>query len=217
MNPSLNTNVLKGNVIGMDSQVVDQQSLHLLLLIKYLNGNVRQFAEIAINESSKIAPSSVQYVILENFDKIDQVKCQWLNSLNPGYTILTKDLLSTYGLDYLSYNLDWTIDNHVLSDKLRLLIQNVEDNLDNVYELYTYGTKFDSSTSSSFLSRLLSTSINTTFGFVNHNGIHNCHMNQLNSGKFAKDNGWHQDGGLIIHNISTNEWTAIFIKFQCQK
>src|SRR3989338_10856534 len=109
MNPSLNTNVLKGNVIGMDSQVVDQQSLHLLLLIKYLNGNVRQFAEIAINESSKIAPSSVQYVILENFDKIDQVKCQWLNSLNPGYTILTKDLLSTYGLDYLSYNLDWTI------------------------------------------------------------------------------------------------------------
>jgi hypothetical protein len=52
------------------------------------------------------------------------------------------------------------------------------------------------------------------FGFLPGNGIHDIHMNQGNSGKFAQDNGSWQDGGLIIQ--LANQWIALFFKFQSQ-
>ena len=42
-------------------------------------------------------------------------------------------------------------------------------------------------------------------------------MNQGNPpGKFEKDNGVHQDGGLIFHFPGQDQWVAIFLKFQSQ-
>lgn len=54
------------------------------------------------------------------------------------------------------------------------------------------------------------------FGFVPGNGIHDIHMNQGSSGKFQKDNGVYQDGGLLIHFPSRNQWVAAFFAFQSQ-
>jgi hypothetical protein len=54
------------------------------------------------------------------------------------------------------------------------------------------------------------------FGFVPGNGIHDIHMNQGSSGKFKKDNGVYQDGGLLIHFPSRNQWVAAFFAFQSQ-
>ena len=51
-------------------------------------------------------------------------------------------------------------------------------------------------------------------------GVHNIHMNQGNSGKFAGENGVFQDGGLLIHypsaSGSQDHWVAAFFAFQSQ-
>ncbi|MBW4568388.1 MAG: DUF2278 family protein [Tolypothrix carrinoi HA7290-LM1] len=58
------------------------------------------------------------------------------------------------------------------------------------------------------------------FGFEPGRGIHNIHMNQGNSGSFAKENGVYQDGALLIHfpsAIASQEyWVGAFFAFQSQ-
>src|SRR5262249_48784113 len=53
------------------------------------------------------------------------------------------------------------------------------------------------------------------FGFLPGRGIHDIHMNQGNPpGRFARDNGPWQDGGLIFEFPNERQWVAIFLKFQ---
>ena len=54
------------------------------------------------------------------------------------------------------------------------------------------------------------------FGFYPGNGIHNIHMNQGNSSEWYDDDGVWQDGGLIFHFPSNDQWVAIFLKFENQ-
>jgi uncharacterized protein YukJ len=54
------------------------------------------------------------------------------------------------------------------------------------------------------------------FGFTPGNGVHDVHMNQGNSGGFARDNGVWQDGGLLLHFPAEDRWVAIFLAFQSQ-
>ncbi|WP_328467582.1 DUF2278 family protein [Actinoplanes sp. NBC_00393] len=54
------------------------------------------------------------------------------------------------------------------------------------------------------------------FNFRPGNGIHDVHMNQGNAGRFAGDNGVHQDGALLLHFPATDDWVAIFLAFQSQ-
>ncbi|MGJ4886600.1 DUF2278 family protein [Bradyrhizobium sp. HKCCYLR20261] len=55
------------------------------------------------------------------------------------------------------------------------------------------------------------------FGFKPGRGIHDIHFNQGNPpGRFAKDNGPWQDGGLIFEFPDQQQWVAIFLKFQTQ-
>ncbi|GAA2637955.1 DUF2278 family protein [Paractinoplanes durhamensis] len=53
------------------------------------------------------------------------------------------------------------------------------------------------------------------FHFSPGNGVHDVHMNQGNSGRFADDDGVFQDGGLLLH-FGADEWVAIFLAFQSQ-
>jgi uncharacterized protein YukJ len=53
------------------------------------------------------------------------------------------------------------------------------------------------------------------FKFVPGNGIHDIHMNQGNSGKYKKDNGAYQDGGLVFQ-YPNGKWQAFFFAFQSQ-
>jgi uncharacterized protein YukJ len=54
------------------------------------------------------------------------------------------------------------------------------------------------------------------FGFLPGNGVHDIHMNQGNDARFQKDDGVWQDGGLIFHFPSADQWVAILLKFQSQ-
>lgn len=54
------------------------------------------------------------------------------------------------------------------------------------------------------------------FGFKPECGIHNIHMNQGSTGKFADENGSYQDGGIFLYYPGKGSWTAMFFKFQSQ-
>jgi len=54
------------------------------------------------------------------------------------------------------------------------------------------------------------------FNFKPAQGIHDVHMNQGNSGSFAKDDGVFQDGALLFHFPAENRWIAVFLAFQSQ-
>ena len=55
------------------------------------------------------------------------------------------------------------------------------------------------------------------FGFKPSQGVHDIHMNQGNPpGKYSKDNGPWQDGGLMFEFPRENQWVAVFMKFQSQ-
>lgn len=54
------------------------------------------------------------------------------------------------------------------------------------------------------------------FGFAPGRGIHDIHMNQGNSGQWARDNGPWQDGGLLFHYPETKLWVALLLRFQTQ-
>ncbi len=47
-------------------------------------------------------------------------------------------------------------------------------------------------------------------------GIHDIHMNQGDTGSEARFNGIWQDGALFIRFIDTNQWVAMFFRFQNQ-
>jgi uncharacterized protein YukJ len=55
----------------------------------------------------------------------------------------------------------------------------------------------------------------STFGFSPEQGVHDIHMNQGNTGKFAVDNQIHGDGALFIR-FSDEETVALFIRFDTQ-
>jgi uncharacterized protein YukJ len=60
------------------------------------------------------------------------------------------------------------------------------------------------------------TSADQVFGFQPGNGVHDIHMNQGNSGQFRQDDGVWQDGGLLFHFPTQDQWVAIFLAFQSQ-
>jgi len=54
------------------------------------------------------------------------------------------------------------------------------------------------------------------FGFAPGNGIHDVHVNQGNDPKHKKDDGVWQDGGLLFHFPKSDQWVAVFLRFQSQ-
>jgi uncharacterized protein YukJ len=54
------------------------------------------------------------------------------------------------------------------------------------------------------------------FGFTPGNGVHDIHMNQGNTGRFMRDDGIWQDGGLLLHFPDAEQWVAVFLAFQSQ-
>jgi uncharacterized protein YukJ len=54
------------------------------------------------------------------------------------------------------------------------------------------------------------------FGFSPGDGVHDVHMNQGNTGRFQRDDGVWQDGGMLLHLGAEPRWVAIFLAFQSQ-
>lgn len=164
---------------------------------------------IAINVKSALSPSEVEYLVVENFQ---HPILEVVEAMPLGFTKLASQPGSG-ALDYIRGNLfDRTqmkplpfnvpgFDND-LNEKIDRIMQRAmaaEDAL-----VYAFGERWGPEDDKK----------DKFFGFLPGNGIHDIHMNQSNVGRFVRDDGVWQDGGLLVQ--FGTEWVGIFLKFQSQ-
>lgn len=88
-----------------------------------------------------------------------------------------------------------------------LLILHLRSCMEAGGELFAFGSKFD---------RDLGKPIDREFGNTDGlHGVHNVHLNQGNTGRFAADNGVSRDGGLILAH--PGRFVGLFLAFQTQR
>lgn len=166
---------------------------------------------IAINVKSQLSPSELLYCTIEQFD---HVVTDDLSSMPFGFTPLASKP-DGQALDFIRGNLfdrsmmvplafDIPGRDNDLNGKLDFYIRRAMEAEDAV--LYAFGERWGPELDTA----------DKIFGFKPGNGIHNIHMNQGNVGRFTKDDGVYQDGGLLIHFPSEDRWIAVFLAFQSQ-
>jgi uncharacterized protein YukJ len=203
--PLKNYGVLKGRAI--DSKLGEGSTPHYQVLLT----DEQQKHRIAINVKSKQSPSELLYFIDENFShpiikELDELKFGF-NELasKPGGLALDYirgNFFDPTQMKPLPYNVPGP-DND-LNELLGLYITRAIASPEAV--LYPFGEKWGPEKDIE----------DKYFGFLPGNGIHDIHMNQGNAGSFEKDNGVWQDGGLLIHYPTRNQWVGLFLAFQSQ-
>jgi uncharacterized protein YukJ len=166
---------------------------------------------IAINVKSKQSPSELLYFVDENFN---HPILKGLVALENGFHHI-ESKPGELGLDYIRGNFfdskqmkplphDVPGPDNDLNELIELYVGRAIASPDAT--LYAFGEKWGPEQDVK----------DKYFGFLPGNGIHDIHMNQGNAGQFQKDNGIWQDGGLLIHYPSRQQWVGIFLTFQSQ-
>ena len=166
---------------------------------------------IAINVKSKLSPSELLYIVDEHFE---HSITQDLPDFELGFTAInsTPDGIA---LDFIRGNLfnsskmiplphDIPGPDNDLNDKINHFVERAIG--DNDAMIYAFGERWGPEQNIK----------DKYFGFKPGNGIHDIHMNQGNVGKFIKDDGVWQDGGLLFHFPEQDQWVGIFLAFQSQ-
>ncbi|PTL78141.1 DUF2278 family protein [Vitiosangium sp. GDMCC 1.1324] len=165
---------------------------------------------IAINVSSKLPPSDLEFLVDEHFM---HPILEGLSELPLGFTPLPSrpgglaldfirgNLFDREGMTKLPPNVPGP-DND-LNEKLDHYLQRAMS--DEEALVYAFGEPWGPEKAK-----------DKYFGFTPGQGIHDIHMNQGNDRSFADQDGTWQDGGVLIHFASTNQWVGIFLKFQSQ-
>ena len=165
---------------------------------------------IAVNVLSQVAPSEVMYYVKTFF-------VHPITSLVQPFSSGFHELPSkpdSGALDFIRGNLlqpelmtplpiDVPGPDNDLNEKLDQIVQRAMS--DEAAQVYAFGQRWGPESKA-----------DNYFGFTPGNGIHDIHMNQGNVGKFVKDDGVWQDGGLLFQFPNQNQWSAVFLKFQSQ-
>ncbi|MBZ4419008.1 DUF2278 family protein [Myxococcus sp. RHSTA-1-4] len=165
---------------------------------------------IAVNVSSKLPPSDLQYLVDEQFQ---HPITEELKNLRLGFTPLPGGPGGP-ALDYIRGNL-------FLPDHMKSLPPTVpgpdndlNEKLDHYFQrtmaaenafVYAFGEPWGPEGIK-----------DKYFGFLPGQGIHDIHMNQGNHPSFADQDGVWQDGGVLLHFPEDGQWVGIFLKFQSQ-
>lgn len=166
---------------------------------------------IAVNVKSNLAPSEVEYIVLDRFRHPFTARVQ---ELPKGFTPLTPEPGSG-ALDYIRGNLFDRSAMRPLPFDVPGLDNDLNEKIDRVMQralgdetalVYAFGERWGPEPQKK----------DKYFGFLPGNGIHDIHMNQGNVGRYIKDDGVWQDGGLLVRFPEQDEWTAVFLKFQSQ-
>jgi uncharacterized protein YukJ len=166
---------------------------------------------VAVNVLSQQHPSELLYLADEAFD---HPVVNELSEVADGFTLLPSQA-GGLALDFIRANLfDPTVMRPVpatapgpdndLADKLDHFVERAA--ADPAARIYAFGQRWGPE----------ATTRDKVFGFLPGNGVHDIHMNQGNSQQFRGDDGVWQDGGLLLHYPSQDQWVAIFLAFQSQ-
>lgn len=203
--PLKNYGVLKGRAVK--GVLGEKSNPHYQVLMT--DGQVSY--RIAVNVQSKLSPSELLYLVDDDFA---HPITKGLVKLGDGFNELDRKPAGL-ALDFIRGNLfDVT--------KMKPLPFNVpgpENDLNELIELYIQrAIASEQATLYAFGERWgpEEDTPDKIFHFRPGNGIHDIHMNQGNSKQFAKDDGVWQDGGLLIHFPTRNEWVGVFLAFQSQ-
>ncbi len=166
---------------------------------------------IAVNVKSSVHPSELLYLVKENFSHPILAR---LSDLREGFTLLPPQP-GGMALDFIRGNL---FDR----SEMRLLPHNVpgpdNDLSDRIEHYVKRAINEPDATVVAFGERWgpEQGQRDKVFGFQPGNGIHDIHMNQGNVAAYRNDDGVWQDGGLMLHFPSGNQWVALFLGFQSQ-
>jgi uncharacterized protein YukJ len=199
--------VLKG--YATDKRLATRANAHYQILLVDEDTQYR----IAINVQSKLSPSELEYLIIENFQ---HPITRLIEPLPLGFKPLERKP-GGLAIDFIRSNLfdrskmiplpfDVPGPDNDLNEKIDYYITQAMADEDAV--LYAFGERWGLNPPEPQRDKI--------FGFKPGNGIHDIHMNQGNVGRFVKDDGVYQDGALLIHFPSEPKWVAIFLKFQSQ-
>lgn len=196
--PIPNYSVLKGDPAGPGQ--ISGSNPHYRFDLKVDGG---ASAQINVNVQSTDG-SEIRYLIVTDFQPVDPAG---LMNLPVGATPLA-DTASDLRLDYVQGK---NPDGTALVDFSKM--QNLDIGADQLHNAV-----------SDLLDQALSDPNGTIYAFGSYYndgtglGMHNIHINQGNPpGRFAKDNGSWQDGGIIVELPGQPaRWTALFIAFQTQ-
>lgn len=203
--PLKNYGVLK--CIALDRKLGEGSTPHYQVLVT----DTKIKHRIAINVKSQQNPPDLLYFIDDDFK---HPIIQGLAKLDYGFKPLDSkpgglaldfirgNLFAPNQMKPLPYNVPGA-DND-LNELLELYIKRALNNRD--VSLYAFGQKWGPEDNKE----------DKYFHFLPGNGIHDIHMNQGNGGQFLRDNGIWQDGGLLIHYPSRNQWVGLFLAFQSQ-
>jgi len=166
---------------------------------------------IAVNVKSQMAPSEVEYLIVERFK---HPVTAIVEPFPRGFRTLERKPGSG-ALDFIRSNLFDRKQMRPLPFSVPGFDNDLNEKLDRVMQravadenalVYAFGERWGPEAAVK----------DKYFGFLPGNGIHDIHMNQGNSGRFVSDDGVYQDGGLLVHFPDQQEWVGVFLKFQSQ-
>lgn len=177
---------------------------HLEIHLKSKGENYR----IALNVRSQAVPAELRYIIHKDF-----IHPFVNNLINIEEGITSKSDNPSIALDYIRSNLfnyrkmkiapEISEGDNELSDMIQLYVERAIK--DETAMIYAFGEYWGPEEKEDMY-----------FKFKPGQGIHDIHMNQGNAGRWARDNGAYQDGGMLIHFPSENHWAAFFTAFQSQ-
>ena len=203
--PLKNYGVLRGSVI--DHRLASGANAHFQLHVVDEATHYR----IAVNVESKLQPSELEYIIDSNFRHpvLDAVA-----ALPAGWSSLERKPDGA-ALDFIRGNLfnrddmrelpfDVPGPDNDLNEKLAHYVRRAIADEDAT--VFAFGERWGPEQGKA----------DKIFGFAPGNGVHDIHMNQANVGQFVGDDGVYQDGALLLHFPSPEQWVAVFLKFQSQ-
>ncbi len=171
---------------------------------------------IAVNVKSKLYPSELLYLMVEDFQ---HPITEAVSRLPVGFNPIGGEVRRELALDFVRANLFQSCDMVPLPHSVGGDDNDLNEKLINAVEraigdesaiLYAFGERWGPEPDRR----------DRYFGFLPGNGIHDIHMNQGNSARFTSDDGTWQDGSLLIELPGAegvpDRWIGIFLAFQSQ-
>ncbi len=204
--PLRNYSVLKGRVVETREER-DDNTPHFQIKVKAADVLYR----IAVNVMSAASPSELKYIAVHS---LQNGITEELNAFCDGLHALSS-AAGGAALDYIRGNLFDIADMKTIAHD----VPGADNDLTDIIQMYmrrlmrepeariyAFGETWGAENAPDKI-----------FGFSPGRGIHDIHMNQGNSGRWSRDNGVYQDGGLIFHYPGDEEeWVGIFLSFQSQ-
>ena len=198
--------VLKGQAI--DARREDNQSSpHYQVHVLAAGTHYR----LAVNVKSVAMPSELMFLVNDNFQHPITAH---LEDLPEGFTALAS-APGGQALDFIRGNLFDHLDMRTLPGSLPGPDNDLSDQLEHFVtramqesdaKVFTFGQRWGPEAAIK----------DKIFDFLPGNGVHDIHMNQGNVAPFLGDDGVWQDGGMLLHFPSSQQWVGVFLAFQSQ-